>query len=268
MIMFVWGASVYFKLYRPPDDALEIYGTGKQWMWKFQHPEGHREINELHVPVGRPIKMTLTSQDVIHDFFVPVFRTKVDVIPGRYTTVWFQATKPGRYHLFCAEYCGTQHSGMIGQVIVMEPAQYQAWLSGSTGLPVSLEGGSTGGQGSTSSVTSGNVTTHGTTTFVAASGAGNSLASEGEKVFQGAGCIVCHKIGARGRGPDLAGLFGKSVQLQSGETVTADENYLRESIVNPQVKVVTGFPPIMAPYEGRLSEEEIIQLIAYIKSLK
>lgn len=229
MVMFVWGASLYFTMYRPPDETLDVYVVGKQWMWKFQHVDGQQEINALHVPVNRAVKLTMTSQDVIHDVFIPAFRTKADVIPGRYTTIWFQATMPGRYHLFCAEYCGTQHSGMIGEVVVMEPADYQAWLSG--GAP---EG---------------------------------SLASSGEKLFETLACNTCHRPDSQGRGPVLDGLFGKPVALASGETVVADEVYVRESIVNPQAKITSGYQPIMPTFQGLISEEGLLQLIEYIKSL-
>ena len=229
MVMFVWGASVYFTLSRPPRDALEIQVVGKQWMWKFQHLDGQREINELHVPVGRAVKLILASQDVIHSFFVPAFRIKSDVVPGRYTTVWFEATTPGTYHLFCAEYCGTQHSGMIGQVIVMEPTQYQAWLSGGA--------------------------------------AEGSLADAGQKLFEDLACDTCHRGDTQGRGPLLDGLFGKTVQLQNGQTIIADENYIRESILNPSAKLVAGFQPLMPTFQGLVSEDQVLQLIAYIKSL-
>ena len=229
MVMFVWGASVYFSLYRPPDETLDVYVVGKQWMWKFQHLDGQQEINALHVPVNRAVKLTMTSQDVIHDVFIPAFRTKADVIPGRYTRIWFQATRPGRYHLFCAEYCGTQHSGMIGEIVVMEPADYQTWLSG--GAP---EG---------------------------------SLASAGEKLFEALACITCHRADSQGRGPVLDGLFGKSVALSGGGTVTADEAYIRESIVNPQAKVTAGYQPIMPTFQGLVSEEGLLQLIEYVKSI-
>jgi cytochrome c oxidase subunit II len=226
MVMFVWGASLYVALARPPDDALQVYVVGKQWMWKLQHLEGRREINELHVPVGRSVKLTMTSEDVIHSFFVPAFRVKQDVVPGRYSTLWFEATKVGSYHLFCAEYCGTQHSGMIGQVVVMEPAEYQTWLSGA-----------------------------------AASG---SLASAGAALFEQLGCVTCH-VGPGARGPQLAGLFGKRVQLQNGQTVTADEAYIRESILDPRAKLVAGYQPLMPTFKGLVSEEGLMQLIAYIK---
>jgi cytochrome c oxidase subunit 2 len=229
MVIFAWGAFIFFQERTPPRDATEIYVVAKQWMWKLEHVEGQREINELHVPVGRDVKMIMTSQDVIHSFYVPAFRIKQDVLPGRYTTAWFRATKPGVYHLFCAEYCGTQHSGMIGQVVVMEPAQYEAWLGG---------GGTTG-----------------------------SLASNGESVFQQLGCATCHRSDTQGRGPNLSGLFGKPVLLEDGRTVVADENYIRESILSPSAKVVKGFKPIMPVFQGLVSEEQLTELVAYVKSL-
>src|SRR5476651_2228957 len=192
MVIFVWGASVFFAMSSPPAETLNIYVVGKQWMWKFQHLDGQREINELHVPVGRPVKLIMTSEDVIHDVFVPAFRVKADVLPGRYTSLWFEPTKAGRYHLFCAEYCGTRHSGMIGEVIVMEPSDFQAWLSGGR--------------------------------------AEGSLAATGEKLFADLACNTCHQSGSAGRGPVLDGLFGSTVALQNKDTVVADEAYIRESI--------------------------------------
>jgi cytochrome c oxidase subunit 2 len=230
MVIFVWSASVFFAITHAPDDALNIYVVGKQWMWKFQHLDGQREINELHVPVERNIRLIATSEDVIHDVFVPAFRLKVDVIPGRYVTLWFRATKPGRYHLFCAEYCGTKHSGMTGEVIVMGPADYQAWLSGGT--------------------------------------AGGSLADAGQKLFADLACNTCHRPDAQGRGPVLDGLLGKTVSLQSGGTIVADEAYLRESILNPSAKVTAGYQPIMPTFQGLVSEDQLLQLIEYIKSLQ
>jgi cytochrome c oxidase subunit 2 len=227
--VFVWGASVFFHAWRPPANALDIYVVGKQWMWKFQHLDGQREINELHVPVGRPVKLTMGSEDVIHSLFIPAFRVKADVLPGRTTRLWFEATKPGRYHLFCAEYCGTKHSGMIGWVVAMEPSAYQAWLSGGT-----TEG---------------------------------SLASSGERLFQDLACHTCHRADAQGRGPVLNGLFGSTVSLRNGQSVTADESYIRESIVNPAARVVAGFEPLMPTYQGLVSEEGLMQLIAYVKSI-
>ena len=229
MVIFAWGAIVYFKERTPPRDATEVYVVAKQWMWKLEHAEGQREINELHVPVGQDVKLIMTSQDVIHSFYVPAFRIKQDVLPGRYTTAWFRATKPGVYHLFCSQYCGTMHSGMIGQVTVMEPAQYEAWLSG---------GGTTG-----------------------------SLAASGESLFQQLGCPTCHRSDTQGRGPNLVGVFGKPVQLEDGRTVVADENYIRESILSPSAKIVSGFKPIMPVFQGLVGEEQLNALVAYIKSL-
>jgi cytochrome c oxidase subunit II len=228
MVIFAWGAVVYFKGRTPPRDSTEVYVVAKQWMWKLEHTEGQREINELHVPVGRDVKLIMTSQDVIHSFFVPDFRMKQDVVPGRYTVAWFRATKPGTYHLFCSQYCGTQHSGMIGSIIVMEPAQYEAWMSG----------GSTG-----------------------------PLSASGEKIFAELGCVTCHRADAQGRGPSLEGIFGKPVLLQDGRTVTADENYIRESILDPGSKVVSGFKPVMPTFQGLVSEEQLNALVAYVKSL-
>jgi len=229
MGIFVWGASIYYTIYHSPKEALEIYVVAKQWMWKFQHLDGQREINELHVPVGRKVKITMTTEDVIHSFFVPAFRVKLDVVPGKYSTIWFEATKPGRYHLFCAEYCGTSHSGMIGWIDVMEASEYQAWLAGGAG-----EG---------------------------------SLASSGEKLFQQLACVTCHRSDAQGRGPVLQGLFGKEVQFQDGNKTVVDEAYIRESILNPRAKIVAGFQPIMPTFQGQITEEQLLQLIAYIKSI-
>jgi len=229
MVIFVWGASVFFAMSRPPDETINIYVVGKQWMWKFQHLDGQREINELHVPVGRPVKLIMTSEDVIHDVFVPAFRIKADVVPGRYTHLWFQSTNPGRYRLFCAEYCGTKHSGMIGQVVVMDPSEYQTWLSG---------GASEG-----------------------------SLASAGAKLFQDLACNTCHRADAQGRGPVLEGLFGKTVTLQNGETLSVDEAYVRESILQPAAKITSGFQPIMPTFQGLVTEEQLLELIEYVKSL-
>jgi cytochrome c oxidase subunit II len=229
MVIFGWGAILYFRERTPPREADSVYVVAKQWMWKLEHEQGQREINELHVPVGRDIKLVMTSQDVIHSFYVPAFRIKQDVLPGRYTTVWFHATRPGVYHLFCAEYCGTAHSGMIGQVVVLEPAQYQAWLAGG--------------------ITSG------------------SLAANGESLFQQLGCPTCHRSDIQGRGPNLAGVFGRPVQLEDGRTVVADENYIRESILSPNAKIVSGFKPIMPTFQGLVSEDQLTALVAYIKSL-
>ncbi len=229
MGMFAWGAKLYVDIERPPDDSITMYVVAKQWMWKLQHPEGQREINELHIPVGRPVKLIMTSQDVIHSFFVPAFRTKQDVLPDRYTTTWFQATEPGKYHLFCAEYCGTKHSGMIGWIYAMTPADYQQWLE--TGA------------------------------------AEGSLAAQGEKLFHQYGCANCHHFDGHGPGPDLIGLYDRPVQIKDLGTIRADETYIRESIVDPRAKIVLGFDSIMPTFKGQLSEEQLIQLISYVKAL-
>ena len=229
MIFFAWGALIYFQEARPPRGAMEVYAVGKQWMWKFEHETGQREINALHIPVGRDVKMIMSSQDVIHSFYVPAFRIKQDVLPGRYTTTWFRPTKVGTYHLFCAEYCGTQHSGMIGEVVVMEATAYQAWLA---------NGGTTA-----------------------------SMSANGKELFSQLGCATCHRFDTQGRGPNLVGIFGKPVQLNDGRTVMADENYIRESILNPQAKIVAGFQPIMPTFQGQVTEESLGALVSYVKSL-
>ncbi len=228
MVMFGWGASVYYHLRRSPDEALQLYAVGKQWMWKFQHLEGQREINELHVPTGRPVKIMMTSEDVLHSLYFPALRTKMDVIPGRYTTLWFEANKPGTYHIFCAEYCGTRHSGMIGSVVVMDPAAYQNWLAG-------------GGEG--------------------------SLAQRGAAMFQQLACNTCHLDTGQGRGQSLKDIFGKPVELADGSTTIVNEAYLRESILNSQAKVVKGFQPLMPTFQGLISEEGLVALIEHVKSM-
>jgi len=227
--LFAWGTKVYFKIERPPPDAMEIDVVGKQWMWKIQHPEGKREINELHIPLGRSIKLTLASQDVIHSFFLPEFRIKQDVVPGRYTSLWLKANKLGTFHLFCSEYCGTHHSAMTGRVIVMEPAAYEAWLM------------------------------HGET--------GPSLAQSGERLYRELGCSGCHENSTIVHAPPLAGLFGRTVPLQTGQFVTADEGYLRDSILLPARDIAAGYTNDMPSFQGRVNEEQLLDLIAYIKSL-
>jgi cytochrome c oxidase subunit 2 len=229
MIIFVWGTSLYFHNYNPPPGAMEIFVVGKQWMWKIQHPDGQREINALHIPVGRPVKLTLATEDVIHSFFIPAFRVKMDAVPGRYTTMWFQATKPGQYHLFCTEYCGNQHSGMIGTVYVLDAPGYEAWLSGAE--------------------------------------RGKSMSEAGEELFQRLGCFNCHRADLPGRGPVLEGVFGNPVLLQDGRRVIADEAYLRESILNPGAKIVAGYRTRMPTFQGQVNEEQLMQIIAYIKAL-
>lgn len=226
VITFVWSSSLFIRNSRPPEAATEVFVIGKQWMWHLQHPEGVREINELHVPVGQPIKLTMTSEDVIHDFFVPAFRVKKDVVPGRYTSLWFQATKTGRYHFFCGQYCGVNHALMRGYVVVMEPQDYERWLSGSKKE--------------------------------------DTMAASGALLYAQYACITCH---GEGKGPAFNNLYMRQVTLQDGSTVVADEAYLRESILVPGSKIVAGYDPIMPTFKGQLSEEQILQLIAYIKSV-
>ncbi|HEV7223039.1 MAG TPA: cytochrome c oxidase subunit II [Pirellulales bacterium] len=228
--IFIWGAKLFFVSYRPPDNTLDVRVVGKQWMWKFQHPSGKREINELHVPLGQPIRLIMISEDVIHSMYVPAFRAKHDVLPGSYSQLWFEANRLGEFHLFCAEYCGTEHSRMIGRVVVQEPNEYQAWLSG---------------------------------------GAANEPpAVAGKRLFEDLRCATCHEGGGQSsRCPPLANLYGHPVKLVGGETVEADDDYLRESILHPAKQVVAGFKPIMPAFEGQIGEEGLIQLLAYLKSL-
>lgn len=230
LIMFWWGADLYFKAQQPPKDAMEVFVTGKQWMWKVQYPDGSREIDELHVPVGQPVKLTMASEDVIHSFSIPAFRVRHDVVPGHYDSLWFTATKPGRYHLFCTEYCGNQHASMGGWVDVMDQRAYANWASGG--------------------------------------GAQGTLAEQGQKLFEQFGCSTCHLLDQQGRCPILRGLYNKPVQLADGRTVTADDAYLRESILDPNAKIVAGFEPnVMPNFKGQITEENVIQLIGFIKSL-
>jgi cytochrome c oxidase subunit 2 len=231
LVMFGWGAKLFFTQHRTPTNAVQYWGIGKQWMWKFEHPEGNREINHLHVPVGQTIEMILTSEDVIHDFSVPAFRIKQDVVPGTYTKTWFRAERVGEYHLFCDQYCGAEHSKMVGSVTVMDPRDYAVWLSG--GVP------------------------------------GESPQLAGSRLFQSLACFTCHTIsaGLPARGPSLTGVFGHQIPLEGGGTVIADEGYIRESILHPMAKIVAGFRPIMPTYEGQVSEEQLMQLVAYVKSI-
>jgi cytochrome c oxidase subunit 2 len=229
MICFVWGALLYFRIYNPPTNAMNIYVVGKQWMWKAEHPGGQHEIDSLHVPTGRPIQLTLISQDVFHSFSIPAFRVKREVIPGRYQTVWFTPTVPGTYHLFCTQYCGTLHSQMIGWVTVMKPDDYKAWTEGST--------------------------------------SGVSLAQNGERLFASMGCNACHSGDASARGPNLAAAYMTKVQLTSGSYATVDDAFLRDSILNPTMHTTAGYAPIMPTYQGQISEEGLIDLVEYIKQL-
>jgi cytochrome c oxidase subunit 2 len=229
MVIFGWATLVFFEIVRAPDQTLQVYSTGKRWMWRFQHIDGQAEINELHVPVGRAVKVTFTSEDVLHSLYFPSFRVKADAIPGRYSSVWFTPTQVGEFHIFCAEYCGTRHSGMVGRVIVMEPDDYEAWLSGG--------------------------------------GGGLSMQARGEQLFSQMGCVTCHLSDGSGRGPKLVGVFGTQVTLQTGATVTVDDSYVRESILTPQMKVVAGYQPVMPTFQGQINEEGVMSLIEYVKSL-
>ena len=229
MVCFVWGALLYFRIYNPPTNAMNIYIVGKQWMWKAEHPGGQHEINALHVPLGRPVQLTMISQDVFHSYSIPAFRVKREVIPGRYTTVWFTATQPGTYHLFCTQYCGTDHSHMIGEVVVLTPEGYRKWLEGST--------------------------------------SGASLAQNGERLFASLSCTACHNTRPDARGPSLANVYGSRLTLSNGQQVTADDAYLREAILNPSQHTTQGYAPIMPTYQGQISEEGVIDLVEYIKNL-
>jgi cytochrome c oxidase subunit 2 len=230
LISFVWGALLYFRIFNPPTNAMNIYVVGKQWMWKVEHPGGQHEINALHVPTGRPVQLTLISQDVFHSFSVPAFRVKREAIPGRYTTVWFNATTPGEYHLFCTQYCGTLHSGMIGTVTVMTPEDYDRWLKEST--------------------------------------SGMSMAQNGERIFASLGCNACHTGTATARGPNLAGVYGSKLTLADGSLILVDAAYLRDAILNPSAHNVNGYAPIMPTYQGQVSEEGLLDLIEYIRGLE
>lgn len=230
MTIFLGGAIVYYNQYSMPEDAMPIYVVGKQWMWKIQHETGQREINELHVPVNRRIKLTMTTEDVLHDFSVPAFRTKADVVPGRYTYLWFEATKPGKYHLYCAEYCGLNHSGMGGYIYVMEQRDFDNWLSGNV--------------------------------------SGQTPVEAGRDLFETKlGCASCHAGGPQQRGAKLEGIYGKEVKFVGGGSTTVNDEYLRNSILNPGSQVVEGFQPIMPSFKGQVTEEQLISLVAYIKSL-
>ena len=232
LVLFGWGTKVFFEQNRPPAGAAQYWVTGRQWMWKIQHPNGRREINELHVPIGQAVQLRMISEDVIHDFFVPAFRIHVDVLPTRYTTYWFKANRTGEFHLFCGQYCGVEHSRMVGKVVVMEPRAYEAWLANEP-----------------------------------AAGAVPAVAS-GEQLFVAKSCNTCHRPDSAARAPILNGFFGSQVTLQDGTKVTANEDYVRESILNPGAKIVQGYQPVMPTFKGQVTEEELIQLVNYVKTLK
>ena len=230
LVTFVWGALLYFRIFNPPANAMNIYVVGKQWMWKAEHPGGQHEINALHVPMGQPVQLTMISQDVFHSFSIPDFRIKREVIPGRYSTVWFEATQTGTYHLFCTQYCGTQHSGMVGTITVLTPDDYKKWLQQST--------------------------------------SGMSLAQNGERLFASMGCNSCHSGNAAARGPNLAGVYGAKLTLTDGSQMLVNDAYLRDAILNPSQHVTAGFAPIMPTYQGQISEDGLIDLVEYIKNMQ
>jgi cytochrome c oxidase subunit 2 len=230
MVAWIWGALLYFRIYDPPTNAMNIYIVGKQWMWKAEHEGGQHEINALHVPTGRAVQLTMISQDVFHSFSIPDFRIKREVIPGRYSTVWFEATTPGTYHIFCTQYCGTNHSAMIGEVTVLSPEDYEKWTQEST--------------------------------------SGASLAQNGERLFASMGCNACHSGSAAARGPNLAGVYGSKLQLTNGSQVVVNDAYLRDAILNPSQHITAGYAPIMPTYQGQVSEDGLIDLVEYIKNMQ
>lgn len=228
---FGWSATLFFRLYEPPADAQPIYVLGKQWMWKIYHPDGPSEINELHLLKDQPVVLYLASQDVVHDFSVPAFKVKMDAVPGRYTRMWLLPKQTGSYWIFCAQYCGTDHSLMRGKVVVMDRPEYDSWFNAESTPPT-------------------------------------NLVARGEETFKRLGCESCHSLYSEKRAPSLYNLDARSVLLDDGSTVQADENYLRESILHPAAQVVHGYPPVMPAFEGQVKEEELLGLLAYIKSLK
>ncbi|MFO1103155.1 MAG: cytochrome c oxidase subunit II [Methylocystis sp.] len=240
-VLFIWGGDLYVRLFQPPADALQIYVVGKQWMWKVEHQGGQREINALHIPINRSIQLVMTSEDVIHDFSIPAFRIKHDVLPGRYESLWFQVETPGIFELFCTQLCGVGHYSMTGEVVALTQPEFEAWLSGA-----------------------------------AASGERDDMAAAGKALFTAHGCSGCHGEGGVGgspattgvSAPALAGLFGRLVKLQTGATVTADEEFLRDCILTPDRTRIAGYPRIMPSFLGQIGEEDVLRLIAYIKSLR
>jgi cytochrome c oxidase subunit II len=229
VVIFVWSSYLYVRNSRPPANSTEIFVIGKQWMWHVQHPEGPREIDALHIPVGQAVKLTMTSQDVIHGFYVPAFRVKKSVLPGSYNSIWFKPDEVGKFHLFCTEYCGAGHSKMIGWVYVMKPADYVAWLAGQM--------------------------------------KDQSMAQEGAQLFTRLGCATCHVANDTGAAPSLVGLYGKQETLKDGSTRMVDETLIRQAIIEPNSVLLPKYQPIMPTFKGQVNEEQILQLMAYIKSL-
>jgi cytochrome c oxidase subunit 2 len=229
LVLFVYGAQIYVWLFKAPRGDEEVYVVGKQWMWKVEHPGGQREIDAMHVPVGKVIRVVIASEDVIHSFYIPAFRLKHDVVPGTYETIWFKADKTGTFRLECTQYCGLQHATMQGKVVVMSQPDYAQWLT--------------------------------------TQGVHESMAEEGEKLFRAHGCSGCHGDNSTVHAPSLAGLYGTFVHLQDGSVRYADEAYLRDCILNPRSFTVAGYPPIMPDFSGQLSESDLIRIVAYIQSL-
>lgn len=231
LTFFVWGARVFLEQFsQAPSNAYQVFVLGKQWMWKFEHPSGRREINEIHLPINRPVEFIMISQDVIHSAFVPAFRLKHDVLPNQYTKLSFEPSRVGRYHLFCSQYCGTNHSVMTGQVVVQAQKDFEYWLTSVQGQ--------------------------------------NSPASIGKALTGTLQCVTCHKSGSSETAPSLEGLFGRKVLLSNGDTVVADENYIRESILDPKRKIAGFYKNVMPSYRGKVSEEDLMHLIAYLKSVR
>jgi cytochrome c oxidase subunit 2 len=225
--VYAWGAIDYVKLYQAPDDAMPVFVVAKQWMWEAEHASGRREIGELHLPLGRPVRMVMTSQDVIHSFFVPDFRVKQDVLPGRYTSIAFTPSRTGEYRLYCAEFCGTEHAMMLGRIVVMRPAEFARWLDAGPHQP--------------------------------------GMAARGYELYRRYGCSGCHDPGSSVHAPDLTGLLGRRVHLADGRELTADGPYVRDSILLPQKDVVAGYASIMPSFAGQVGEEDILAIIEYIR---
>jgi cytochrome c oxidase subunit II len=232
--VFIWGFQDFMKMRTTPGDAYEIHVTGKSWFWEYTYANGGKVLNDLYVPAGRPVKLVMTSSDVLHSFYVPDYRIKQDVVPGRYTTVWFEVLEPGESIIFCTEYCGRSHSDMIGKVVALEQSEFDEWLRSSGGKPEDMP-----------------------------------LAEWGEKLYTSSGCQACHSIdGSQIVGPTFKGSWESARQFEDGTSGVVDENYIRESIINPSAKIVKGYPPVMASYDGLFSDEDLSAIIEYIKSLK
>ncbi|MGE3974142.1 MAG: cytochrome c oxidase subunit II [Bdellovibrionales bacterium] len=232
MAVFVWGWIVYYKQRNPPPDSMEIHVTARQWLWEFEYKNGKKTTNEIYAPVGVPVKLVMTSADVIHSFYVPSFRQKQDVVPGMYTQTWFQAEQKGVYQVFCTEFCGTNHSSMLAKVHVVDKSDFDVWMG-------------------------------------ADPNAGKSLAERGADLYKVKGCNACHTVdGAKSIGPTFKGLWARSEELADGSKITVDENYVRESILTPQAKLVKGYPPTMPSFQGVLNDEEIKAMIEFMKTVK